>query len=120
MLFGAGGGYILYLSGALSRISGLGIISAEFFRWRAAVQEKEQPFRKAFMLSPSYDVVFLRDLCLREADRYRACRRIASSWCHSIFYPQIFFIICLRECCFGNLMDETTVKASEVVETTRS
>ena len=46
------------LSGDLSRLSGLGIISAEFFCWRAAVQEKEQPFRKAYMLSPSYDVFF--------------------------------------------------------------
>ena len=28
----------------------------------------------------------------------------------------ITYISCLRECCFGNLMDDTTVKASEVVE----
>ena len=55
------------------------------------MQEKEQPFRKASMLTPSYDVVFLRDLCHREADRYRVCRHIVSSRCHSIFYSQDIF-----------------------------
>ena len=53
-----GGGYIPLFSDALLRLGSVGVFSAEFCGWRAAVQEKEQAFRKASMLKPSYDLFF--------------------------------------------------------------